>query len=109
MDLRVKLDEASGSRSLTPVPQAVAGAAASPTTSTVTFEELQARNDGSADFAAMVAKTAHRAITKWALGPNMMVDGVSSPMEIATVVEVGEEAEEALGREEHTVVYAEGV
>ena len=105
-DLLVKLDEVSSpcvsSRSTTPNPQAVAGGCASPTTSNVTFEDLQARN-----VPDTAATTARRATMEWVQGSKIS-DAVSSPMEVATMVMAEGEAN-GLPRLEHTIEHAEGV
>ena len=111
VDLFVKLDEVSSSgvssRSTTPYPQAVAGGCDCPTTGDVTFQGLQARN-----VPDTAATTARRATMEWVQGSKIS-DAVSSPMEVATPMEVTTTVmveEEANGspKLQHTVEHAEG-
>ena len=103
IDLSVKLDEVSSyiSSRMTPNPQAVAGGYASPTTSDVTFQDLQARN-----VPDIAATTARRATIEWVQGSKIS-NAVSSPVETATILKV---EEEVIGTKklQHTIEHAEG-
>ena len=105
MDVLVKLDEVSSSsissRSTTPNPQAVAGGYASPTSSEVTFEDLQAQS-----LPGTAATMARRATMDWVQGSKIS-DAVSSPMEVATMVMAEGEANGS-PKLVHTVEHAEG-
>lgn len=105
MELLVKLEEVSscvGNKS-TPRPQAVAGA--SPTTSNITFGDLQAQQ--LADAPPPVAITVRRATRDWVEGSKTLeLPIASSPVQVATSVKV--EEPETAPTLEHTFEHLEG-
>ena len=107
MELLIKLDEVSScvsSSSSTPRRQAAAGA--SPTTSDIPFEDLQARHLSIATLPPplSVITAARRATREWVEGPK--TPELSSPMEIAAREMMKEEVMESPKRE-HTVEHPE--
>lgn len=87
MEMLVRLDEVSSCVSASSTPQRQATVGASPTTSNITFEDLQAQNlqDAATPSPANVTTAAHLATREWVEGPKTPeVPGASSPMQVST-------------------------
>ena len=107
MELLVKLEEVSSCVSASSTPRQQAAAGASPTISTITFEDLQAQRFSRTPPPVDVEAAVHLATREWVEGPKTPeLPDASSPVQVAVRERVEEPKRPSTP--EHTVEHPEG-